>query len=407
MSRQARTIAMPISSFLPNLGGAEVGLHNIACKLIERGLRPVVMAPALHVRRLRGDGWRLPYELRALPPKAWTLLRRSLALGFFVLDRYFAWMQARYQFDCWHCTMGYPTGVALVHFARKRADIRYLIRCAGEDIQCDPEIGYGARLDPAIDRVVRDHLPKAQMLIAISDSVAEEYRAIGVPESRIRHVPNGVDLARFDGPLDADAVRRAHGLDPDSFVFLSVGRNHPKKNYAALIEATARLAAETDRRFQLLIVGGGVRDLAAQVERHGVAERVRLCDQIGGPDAAGGVPLLPSGELVALYRSADAFVFPSLLETFGIAIVEAMAAGLPVIVGDSPGCRDVVRRGRDGLMVPARDPAALASAMQALMDDPGMRRAYAEKAAVRAPDFSWDQVIDAYTALYDELSATR
>ncbi len=265
MTGVPRTIAMPISSFLPNLGGAEVGLHNIACKLIERGWHPVVMAPASHVRRLRGDGWRLPYELRALPPKAWTLLRRSPALGFFVLDRYFAWMQARYRFDCWHCTMGYPTGVALVHFARKRADVRYLIRCTGEDIQCDPEIGYGARLDPAIDRVVRDHLPRAQMLIAISDSVAEEYRALGAPEARIRHVPNGVDLARFDGPLDSDAVRRAHGLEPDAFVFLSVGRNHPKKNYAALIEATARLAAETDRRFQLLIVGSGVRDLAVQV----------------------------------------------------------------------------------------------------------------------------------------------
>ena len=404
---QPRTIAMPISSFLPDLGGAEVGLHNIACKLIERGLRPVVMAPASHVRRLRGDGWRLPYELRALPPKAWTLLRRSPALGFFVLDRYFAWMQARYRFDCWHCTMGYPTGVALVHFARKRADIRYLIRCAGEDIQCDPEIGYGARLDPAIDKMVRDHLPGAQMLIAISDSVAEEYRAIGVAEARIRHVPNGVDLARFEGALDRRAVRARHGLDPDAFVFLSVGRNHPKKNYATLIEAVARLAGDTDRPFQLQIVGNGVPELTEQVNGLGLSGRIKLADQIGGAEAGNGVPWLPSGELVALYRSADAFVFPSLIETFGIAIVEAMAAGLPVIVGDSPGCRDIVRRGRDGLMVPARDAEALADAMSTLMSDDGARRAYAAKAKARARDFSWDRVIDAYTALYAELYATR
>ncbi|MCH9020240.1 MAG: glycosyltransferase family 4 protein [Proteobacteria bacterium] len=404
---QARTIAMPISSFLPSLGGAEIGLHNIASRLLERGLRPVVMAPAPHVKRLREDRWRLPYTVEALPPKAWSLLRRAPWVGFFVLDRYFARMQARYRFDCWHCTMGYPTGVALVHFARKRADVRYLIRCAGEDIQRDADIGYGARLDPRVDRVVRDLLPQADMLIAISDSVAEEYRAIGVAEARIRHVPNGVDLARFEGALDRRAVRARHGLDPDAFVFLSVGRNHPKKNYIALIEATARLAAETERRFQLLIVGGGVRDLAAQVERHGLAERVRLCDQIGGPDAAGGVPALPSGELVALYRSADAFVFPSLIETFGIAVVEAMAAGLPVIVGDSPGCRDVVRHGRDGLVVPARDAEALADAMSMLITDDDARRAYAAKAKARAFDFSWDRVIDAYTALYEELYATR
>ena len=405
--KEARIIAMPISSFLPNLGGAEIGLHNIACRLVERGRRPVVMAPASHVGRLRREGWELPYEVRALPPKAWSLLRRAPPLGFLVLDRYFASMQARYRFDCWHCTMGYPTGVALAHFARKRADIRYLIRCVGEDIQCDPDIGYGARLDPAIDRVVRHHLPRAQMLIAISGSVAEEYRALGAPEAQIRHVPNGVDLTRFARAVEPRAVRRAHGLDPDAFLFLGVGRNHPKKNYVTLIEAVARLAAWSDRPFQLQIVGNGVRDLGAQVERLGLSGRVRLSGQIGGPDSAGGVPVLPSGGLVELYKSADAFVFPSLLETFGIAIVEAMAAGLPVIVGDSPGCRDVVRDGRDGLVVPARDAEALAAAMSTLMSDDDARRAYADRATARAPDFSWDRVIDAYTALYDELSTTR
>ncbi len=402
---RSRTIAMPISSFLPNLGGAEVGLHNIACRLVERGQRPVVMAPAPHVERLRQRGWRLPYAVEALPPKAWSLLRRAPLIGFHRLDRYFARMQARYRFDCWHCTMGYPAGVALVHFARRRDDVRYLIRCVGEDIQRDTEIGYGARLDPRVDRVVRDLLPQAQMLIAISDSVAAEYRSIGVAEARIRHVPNGVDITRFDGALDRRAVRARHGLDPDAFLFLGVGRNHPKKNHGGLIEAAARLAAETDRPFQLLIVGDGAPDLKAQVEGRGLSGRVRLVGQIGGADAADGVPRLPADGLVEIYRAADAFVFPSLIETFGIAIVEAMAAGLPVIVGDSPGCRDVVREGRDGIMVPPRDPAALAAAMSMIMSDDGARRDYATKAAARAREFSWDRVVDAYAALYDELAA--
>ena len=401
---EPRAVAMPISSFLPNLGGAEVGLHNIACKLIDRGRRPVVMAPASHVQRLRQEDWRLPYEVRALPPKAGSLLRRAPALGFFVLDRYFAWVQARYRFDCWHCTVGYPMGVALVHFARRRDDVHYLIRCAGEDLQRDPEIGYGVRLDPAVDRIVRELLPQAQMVIAISDSVAEEYRAIGVPDARIRDVPNGVDLARFDRPIDRSAVRRAHGLDPDAFLFLSVGRNHPKKNYGRLIEAVARLAGDTDRPFQLQIVGNGVPELTEQLNGLGLSGHIKLADQIGGAEAGNGVPWLPASALVELYRAADAFVFPSLIETFGIAIVEAMAAGLPVIVGDSPGCRDIVRRGHDGIAVPARDPTALAAAMSTLMSDDGVRRAYAAKAKARARDFSWDTVVDAYTALYDELA---
>ncbi len=398
---------MPISSFLPNLGGAEVGLHNIACKLVERGHRPIVMAPAPHVRQLAHEGWQLPYPVEALPPKVWSLLYRAPRLGFWLLDRYFARMQARHGFDFWHCTMGYPTGVALVHFARKRPGIRYLIRCAGEDIQRDPDIGYGARLDPKVDGLVRTYLPRAQMLTAISDSVAEEYRTLGIDESRIRHIPNGVDLARFERTVDRRAVRARHGLDPDGFLFLSVGRNHPKKNYGELIEAAALLANDggATRPFQLAIVGNGARELTAAVEGHGLAGRITLIDQIGGGETVTGNPQLPAPELIELYRAANAFVFPSLMETFGVAIVEAMAAGLPVIAGDSPGCRDVVRRDRDGLLVPPRDPRAMARAMATLLTDGAKCTALAESATARAGDFSWDRVVDAYIALYDELAA--
>ncbi len=401
-----RVIAMPISSFLPDLGGAEVGLHNIACKLVERGHRPVVMAPAPHAKRLIHEGWRLPYPVEALPPKAWSLLRHAPWLGFWVLDRFFARMQARYRFDVWHCTMGYPTGVALVHFAQKRPGIRHLIRCVGEDIQQDQDIGYGARLDPKVDRMVRKYLPQAPMMIAISDSVAEEYRSIGIQEARVRYVPNGVDLARFSSAVDRRAVRVRHGLNPDGFLFLSVGRNHPKKNYRRLIEAVARLASGTEQRFQLVIIGHAVHELAPQLDSYDLSGHVTLLDQIGGENAGTDDPQFPAPALVELYKAADAFVFPSLIETFGIAIVEAMAAGLPIIVGDSPGCRDIVRKGRDGVMVPARDPVALAAAMSRLLTDTDGRRVYADKAAIRARDFSWDRVVDAYTALYDELAAS-
>ena len=400
----ARNIALPISSFLPNLGGAEVGLHNIACKLTERGYRPVVMAPAPHVNSLREKGWQLPYKVEPFPPKIWSVLQRMPWLGFWILDRFFARMQSRYRFDFWHCTVGYPTGVALVHFARKRNDIRYLIRCAGEDIQKDADIGYGARLDPEIDKIVHTYLSQAQVLTAISDSVADEYRAIGVPEDHIRHIPNGVDLARFTGNVDRRTVRARHGLDPDAMLFLSVGRNHPKKNYAGLLDATARLLADSNTQkapFQLAIVGKYAGDLAGQVDALNLSKHVKLIDQIGDAHDGAGVPELPSRALVDLYLAADIFVFPSLIETFGIAIVEAMAAGLPVIVGDSPGCRDVVRKGRDGTLVDPREPDAIATVMSDFMTDGAKRASHAAKAKSRAQDFDWDRVVDQYIELYD------
>jgi phosphatidylinositol alpha-mannosyltransferase len=187
-------------------------------------------------------------------------------------------------------------------------------------------------------------------------------------------------------------------------LFLSVGRNHPKKNYAGLLDATARLLADSNTQkapFQLAIVGKYAGDLAGQVDALNLSKHVKLIDQIGDAHDGAGVPELPSRALVDLYLAADIFVFPSLIETFGIAIVEAMAAGLPVIVGDSPGCRDVVRKGRDGTLVDPREPDAIATVMSDFMTDGAKRASHAAKAKSRAQDFDWDRVVDQYIELYD------
>lgn len=398
---QRRRIALPISSYLPNLGGMEVGLHNIASKLIERNFEPIVIAPAGHVKQLRQKGWNLPYQVKAFPPKVWSILSRAPALGFFVLDSYFAYMQRRYRFDFWHCTAGYPTGVSLIHFARKRQDIRYLIRCVGEDIQKDSTIGYGVRLKPGIDLLLRNLLPQSEMLIAISNSVREEYLSVGVDESRIQNVPNGVDLNRFKLGIDSRKIRHRYGLDAGTFLFISVGRNHIKKNYKQLIKATALLSKRIETDFRVLIVGRGASKLAEETKHLGVSDLVLLKEEIGSTPSLGCVPQLPSLELIELYLAADAFVFPSLLETFGVAIVEAMAASLPVIVGDTPGCRDVVRHGEDGIMVSPHDTNNLADEMRSLVENSGKRLVFSKKSALRAQDFSWDSVVDDYIKLYE------
>lgn len=399
-------VALPISSFLPDLGGMEVGLHNIALRLVDRGMRPVVIAPAPQVERLKQMGWELPYPVHAYPRRLFSLLHRVPSIGFALSDAYFGHLQRRYNFDVWHATMGYPIGVALSHFSQKRGGIPHLIRCAGDDIQREPEIGYGMRLDPRIDKLVREHLPKAQKLVAISESVADEYRALGVTEDKIAHVPNGVDLSRFVGELDRGAVRTKLGLDKDTFLFVAVGRNHPKKNYKTLIKAAAKLAHMTDRAFQVAIIGRGARDLSGEVSA-AMSPPVYLFDEIGTEPSGGAVPDVPGNGLVELYKSADAFAFPSLTETFGIVIAEAMAAGLPVITSDAPGCRDLVRGGRDGIMVPPLDDTALAESMLKVLSDEQLRSDLSEKSLKRAKDFSWDSVVDRYVGLYQQLVGTE
>lgn len=389
------TIALPISSFLPNLGGMEVGLHNIASRLKALGHRPIVIAPLSHVRQLQPEGWSLPYEVIAFPPKILSNLHTYPKLCFWAFDLFFAHLQRRYKFDVWHVTMGYPIGVAMIHFARGRQDIPYLIRCAGDDIQVSEEIGYGMRRNPVIDQQVRSYFPEAQMLSAISESVADEYRALGVAETQICAIPNGVDLTRFES---------GSGVEPksDNFVFLSVGRNHPKKNYNALIQAAARLHKKTDEPFEVVIVGRGVEELQALVDAEQAP--VRLISELGREQTqTGQVPAMPGQSLINLYKAADAFVFPSKMETFGIAIVEAMAAGLPVIVGDAPGCRDVAQNGESGMMCIPGDADDIAARMLEMMSDEQLRSSYAQKSLTRAQDFSWDSVVEKYLSEYETL----
>ena len=136
----------------------------------------------------------------------------------------------------------------------------------------------------------------------------------------------------------------------------------------------------------------------------GLSNQIHLLGALGKPSRGDGLKL-PGNDLVELYRSADAFVFPSHVETFGIALVEAMAAGLPIVTTDGPGCRDIIEDGRWGEMVPVGTPDALARAMGMMMANADLRQARITQARERARTFSWDHIVDQYVEVYRETMA--
>ncbi|MDE0779904.1 MAG: glycosyltransferase family 4 protein [Alphaproteobacteria bacterium] len=396
------TIGMPTSTFLPALGGVEIGLHNIASRLTARGHSPIILAPARNVHDLRDQRGLLPYKLASFPPKMMTLIHHWPDLGTRFISAWLAWFDRRHGIDAWHGTVGFPTGVGLIrHASGKRP---HLVRCSGDDIQVVPEIGYGMRLDPRIDKLVRTWLPHADILVAITESVAEEYTKLGVKPQQIRRIPNGVDLDRFGVLVDKAKTRRQYGIPQDAFLFLAVGRNHPKKGYTDLLQATRHLADRSDAEFAVAIAGAATGDLMPEAQSLGVSEHLHLLGALGQASLAED-PKLPGNDLISLYRTADAFVFPSHIETFGIALVEAMAAGLPIITTNGPGCRDIIEGGTWGEMVPVGDTAAFASAMQQMMSEPDHRRARIEQSRERASAFSWDRIVDQYIEVYRDTMA--
>jgi glycosyltransferase involved in cell wall biosynthesis len=116
---------------------------------------------------------------------------------------------------------------------------------------------------------------------------------------------------------------------------------------------------------------------------------------------------MPPDKLVGLYLAADAFVLSSLLEGFSSAIIEAMAAGLPLVVTDVPGIRGVVTDNREGLLVPPRSPADLAAAMRRMAEDATLRTRLSSMARETAARYNWPTVVGEYESLYHELNASR
>ncbi|MEU2602120.1 glycosyltransferase [Streptomyces hirsutus] len=171
--------------------------------------------------------------------------------------------------------------------------------------------------------------------VAVSPAVADRLKRWGVPAPRIEVVPNGIDLERFRFEAERRArTRRRLGLPEDAFVVGGVGRLVPGKRFDVLVRALARLPDD----YWLLLVGGGpeehaLRRTAREAE---VADRVLFTGEC--PYAADGSP---GPDLPSLTSAMDVLASPSLEEAFGLAVVEALASGLPVVYASCPAIEDL------------------------------------------------------------------
>ncbi|QQG36329.1 MAG: glycosyltransferase family 4 protein [Micavibrio aeruginosavorus] len=403
MKARSLKIAMPTPAFLPNMGGMEVGLHNIACRLADRGHEPCVIMPATQYRALKRSDCEFNYDIAPFWPKTSAITEHWPNIGLRFHGMFFRYYQHRYKPDVWHSTMIYPTGTGL--FYGLGTAVPSLARAAGNDIQISHDADYGIRRDPRADHIIRTWGCGLSAYVAITETVRQEYLALGIPDEKIFFIPNGVDLQRFNRPRNRKILHDRHGIAEDSFLFLSVGRNHPKKNYKTLIEAFGILCRRNpEAQVQLAIAGDKVSELSPLAARERLTAQIHLIERIG-IDAGDLQNIeLPADPLIDLYKGADVFVFPSLIETFGIAIVEAMAAGLPCIISDAPGCRDITAQGVHALDFPPLNKEALAEKMEEFLHHRDLRIKWQDKSKARAAAYDWDHIVTQYENLYLKLT---
>ncbi len=229
----------------------------------------------------------------------------------------------------------------------------------------------------------------ADLVIAPSDALAARLRNQGV-RRLIEVVPTGVDLDRFQ-PGDRAGARLATGLPTSGPLLLYVGRLDREKNLVFLLHVFDRVAARHPTA-RLALVGRGTQDqvLRAAARHLAAAKRVHF---VGG---------VPPPYVANYYRAADLFVFASTTETQGLAVVEALASGLPVVAVRAPGVEEAIIDGVAGLLVP-EDVGTFGSAVLELLGDPALVEKLATGARESARRFAAPMLAARLLAAYRRL----
>ena len=408
MRRMRVELVSEHASPLAALGGADAGGQNVhvaalathlarlGCDVVvstradDPRLRPHVrMAPGVRVEHVRaGPPEPLPKDelWRHMPAFAREIRRRWTAQRPDVVHAHF-WMS------------GWATLEAARGFAAPPVCVQtfHALGVVKRRHQGDADTSPSAR-----DRVEAEILRRADHVVATCSDEVDELLRLGGDPSRISVVPCGIDPALF-GTADPTASARpgASAVPPRRAGrrVVVVSRLVPRKGIDDVIVALTRLPDT-----ELLVAGGPpssaihadpearrLRDLA---ERMGVGDRARLLGGVARTD----VP--------ALLGSADVVACVPWYEPFGIVPLEAMACGVPVVGTAVGGLLDSVVHGRTGLLVPPHDPAAVATAIGRLLDDPSLRSQMGAEAAARVRErFTWDQVAAATIDVYALLGA--
>lgn len=353
-------------------GGVQVHVRQLAAELRERGHRVIVLAPGSRTSsddgvRIVGRPVRVPYGGTVAPisfsPGSWKRIRSAMRA---------------FDADLIHVHEPLTPSTSMLAVLAASAPVVATFHAYLER----------SRLMELAGPVLRQVSRRIDAAIAVSDAAASFVRRVAhVP---LEIVPNGVDVRAFARPGPP-----VEGL-PVGRKILWVNRLDPQKGFEIMLRAFEMLPSELED-VRLLVAGDGrdrvvVRSLPPRV-------RSRIL-RLG---------TVPHEALPRYYAAADVFVSPATgQESFGVVLVEAMAAGVPVVASDIAGYREVVRDGVDGLLVPPNDPNDLAAAIRRVLSEPDLAATLKASGRSRAQAFSWQAVAPRLEAVYDRvLGATR
>lgn len=363
--------------YYPDIGGAPQYAFELSLQLVKLGIEAVVITHAhpgqpeeeeiAGVRIKRVKGWVLNHPHRAVSP---LLFYRCYK---YILDG---------KFDVVHGLDVYSTmALMMIPFARIFR-IPCVLTC--HTVMDSPFLIF-------LQRLLSWMFRKADRLIAVSRAAARFSHLLGFSEKRVTVVPNGVDLSCFNGKIDAFLMREELCIGDEPLV-VTVSRLIKRKNPGLLISAFAKvLKVVPDAK--LVIAGSGrERDnLSRQIQSLNITNSVFM------------VGRLTKEKVAQLMAAANVFVLPSKMESFGLTLLEASAAGLPVVCSNAGGIPEVFQDGFNALLYPPGDDNAMAKAIIRLLQDRELAKTISANAVETASKFTWEMTAEQTLQVYKEV----
>lgn len=243
-------------------------------------------------------------------------------------------------------------------------------------------------LKNAVDHWLRDFMKRCQHIIIPSESMRELLVDQYGLKNNFTVIPTGIDLDSYR-TADGERIRKKRRWDKD-IVMISVGRLASEKNWGTLLHAAALVIRDIPH-FRLVLIGDGPdrKDLEYLAKELGIRRRVTFTGS------------RPFSEVPSYMKAANLFGFASVTETQGLATLEAMAAGLPVIAVDASGTRDILNHGQQGYLV-ENNAEALAAAVKKLLSNPERMKKFAHAAYKRAQSFNIEKLTKSLLDVYEQ-----
>ena len=330
-------IAVVPSTFLPWVGGAEIQTHNTANKLAELGNEVDIFL--LEKTKIDNKKYNT-IKLNKLLINIIFILNYYFKLNLiFLLEYYFNKICVNKSYDVWHFqSVNYKT--LLYVKVLKKLKQKVVVTFHGADIQKDEDILYGYRFDKKYEKLLKKTIHLFDQIFAISDDIIKELSFFNFPKEKIIKIPNSIEIKKIK-------VTGNNQIVSNKLKIITVARFYEKKKGLDLIEKISKILIKNNINFSWTLVGRNSNLLFNKKfindnkEYFNVKEEIKNTDEI----------FFPHSDLIKIYKDNNVYVNLARIESFGVTIIEALAAGLHVVSFNTKGANEILTNNQNGYII--------------------------------------------------------